>query len=126
LNYRTHSANDSTTELNSVRSLRYHIAIDCLVRGTGGAAPAQAVLEMLLSAGFFAGMGHGTLSRELLLKAECCIARIARRGFEKAEWFLAPDELSAICEIVGGTTSNFTLHRSKRSWTSWKKYANSL
>jgi hypothetical protein len=55
---------------------------------------------MLLSAGLLAGMGHGTLSRERLLKAECCIAQMARRGFEKTEWFLAPDELSVFCEIV--------------------------
>ncbi|MGF6572526.1 hypothetical protein ABH945_004647 [Paraburkholderia sp. GAS333] len=45
-------------------------------------------------------MGHRTLSRERPLKAERCIAQMAGRGFEITAWFLAPDELSAFCEIV--------------------------
>jgi hypothetical protein len=81
-------------------SLRNHIALDCMRRGAGSASSAQAMLEMLLSAGLLVGLGYCTATRQLIYDAERSLTAASQRGLATRQWTLSDDEFEVLREVI--------------------------
>jgi hypothetical protein len=81
-------------------SLRYHVTLDRMRRGSDDAAVAQAMLEMLMAVGLLAGLGYGQISSDLTLHAERSLSAASRRGLDSKVWSLNESEFDTLCEII--------------------------